>query len=99
MRKSEFRFNRRRKHPAYVYKEVNGKYYSILITHAKQTRNKKNIELHQNPNPKDSSKAYLIKSVVSDKTSSYDKPKRGWFFNRNDKRKVKRIKKANRRVD
>ncbi len=90
---SEFRFNRRRKHPTYVFKKRGNKYHSITITHADFTRKKKNIELYKNPNPNDKRKAYLIPKVNVDEISVFDKPKRRWFFDRNDKRKVKRIKK------
>ncbi len=47
MRKSEFRFNKKRKHPSYVFKEKNNKYHSILITHSPMTKNKINAKLYK----------------------------------------------------
>lgn len=96
---SEFRFNRRRRHPSYVYKKRGNRYYAILITHAPKTGNRDNIELFENPNPKSTRTSYLIPRPVSDEITSFDRPKPSWRFNRHDKRKVKRIKKTNRRVD
>lgn len=94
MAKSEFRFNRRRKHPSYVFKEKNNKYHSILITHAPKTRNKNNIKLYKNPKPNDNSQAYLVLKVYKDDIKSYNKPYNNWKFHTYDKRNVKRIKKS-----
>lgn len=67
---SEFRFNRRRKHPSYVFKKKNNNYHSILITHAPTTANKKNIKLYKNPKPNDNTQAYLIPKIYIDNISS-----------------------------
>lgn len=67
---SEFRFNKRKKHPSYVFKKKHDNYNSILITHAKKTRNKENIQLYKNPKPNDSSIAYVISKVYKDNISS-----------------------------
>ncbi len=94
MSKSEFRYNRRRKHPSYVFKEKKNKYHSILITHAPISANNKNIKLYKNPKPNDNSQAYMIPKIYKDDISSYNKPYKGWQLHRYDKRNVKRIKKG-----
>ena len=91
---SEFRFNRRRKHPSYVFKKKNNKYHSILITHASKTGNKKNVKLYQNPKPNDNTEAYLVPKVYKDDVSSYNRPYNGWRFHTYDRRNVKRIKRG-----
>ena len=91
---SEFRFNRRRKHPSYVFKKKNNKYHSILITHAPKTGNKKNIKLYKNPKLNDKTDAYLVPKIYKDDLSSYNQPYNNWQFHTYDKRNVKRIKKG-----
>ena len=90
---SEFRFNKRRKHPSYVFKEKNNKYHCILITHSNKTRNKKNVLLYKNPQNGKNENAYLIPKVYKDDKSCYGKKLYNYSFHKYDKRKVKRIKK------
>lgn len=92
---SEFRYNKRRKHPSYIFRKKNNKYHSILITHAEKSHNIANVKLHQNPKPTDARDAYLVPKVYKDDVKSYNKqPYQGWKFHPFDKRKVKRIKKG-----
>ncbi len=91
---SEFRFNKRKKHPAYVFKKKKDKYYSLTITHSPKTRNRKNIKLYENPSPEDKRAAYVVKKVAKDNVKSYDKkPLPGWKFHTYDRRNIKRLKK------
>ncbi len=91
---SEFRFNKKRKHPAYVFKKKNGKYHSLSITHSSKTHRKKNIPLYKNPNPNDEEKAYVVTKICVDDISVFDKPKKKWKFHTYDRRNIKRLKKS-----
>ncbi len=94
---SEFRFNKKRKHPAYVFKKKNGKYHSLTITHSSKFNNRKNTKLYKNPSPKDTSDAYVIKKIAKDDISSYSKrPLKDWSFHTYDRRNIKRLKKGKR---
>lgn len=103
---SEFRFNKKRKHYAYLFKELGKKRKNILITTKPNIlKHKKNntkvilvnVPLYKHPNPnKDKilDTYYLIPKIYIDELSSFeDKNLKEWSFNINDKRKVKRIKK------
>ena len=79
MARSEFRYNRRRKHYSYLFKDVGSK--------------RKNIKLYKNPNPNKDSDSYMIPIVYLDSIDSFDKRKLKWSFHSHDKRKVKRLKK------
>lgn len=95
MKKSEFRFNKKRKHPSYIFKEKDNKYHSILITHAKKTSKIKNVKLYKNPEPNNSSVAYVVPKVYVDDINSYNKKTyQNWKFHKFDKRKIKNIKKG-----
>ena len=102
---SEFRYNKKRKHYAYLFKTIGLKRKNILITSKplvikhKNGRIKiivRNIRLYRHPNKSKSGLFYIIPIVYLDDFASfdsylYDK----WEFDRNDKRKVKRVKKRN----
>lgn len=88
-----FAFNKRRKHPSYVFKEKDGKYHNLLITHSKEDKKRRNIPLYRNPNPDDNSKAYIHNKVYVDPKNSFDRVFSYWKFHSFDKRKIKRIKK------
>ena len=54
----------------------------------------KNIPLFRHPNPNKKGQYYLIPKNYIDDIESFDiRVYEKWFFDRNDKRKVKRIKK------
>lgn len=102
MSRSEFRFNKKRKHYAYLFKDTKSKTKNILITSKpviirfKKGRQiiKNNIPLFRHPNPNKSGQFYLIARVYVDEIYSFDEHKyKSWVFDKNDKRKVKRLKK------
>lgn len=88
--KKHFRFNKRRKHPSYVFKEKNGNYHSIIVTHS--SHNGKNIKLYRNPNRNDSSPSYFVPRVYVDAKSSYGREYKNWKLSYRDKLKYYRIK-------
>ena len=89
---SKFRFNKRRKHPSYVFKEKNNKYHCIIITHSKTTKSKANIPLYKNPQREKKKQAYLVPKIYKDEKSFYGKKINNFSFHKFDKRKVKHIK-------
>ena len=94
---SEFRFNKKRKHYAYLFKIMGTKIKNILIS-SKPTRivvgkAKKNIKLFRHPNPKSMVTIYLIPYVYFDSMDSFGDKLYPWKFDKNDKRVVKRLKK------
>ena len=100
MARSEFRFNKKRKHYAYLHKDIGQSRRNILITtkpFVKGGHKRKdivNVELYHHPNPKKEGKFYLIPRNYTDSIDSFDdKVYENWNFHKNDKRKVKRIKK------
>lgn len=104
---SEFRFNKKRKHYAYLFKKLGKKRKNILITTKPNIlKHKKNntkvilvnVPLYKHPNPnKDKilDKFYLIPKVYIDDFNSFSRNEyKTWKFNINDKKKVKNIKKS-----
>ena len=96
MSRSEFRYNRRRKHYSYLFKDVGSKRKNIILSskpvRKEHKRIKRNIKLYKHPNPKENKDVYLVPKVYLDKSDSFDKKREGWKFHPNDKRKVKRLK-------
>lgn len=101
MSTSEFRYSKKRKHYAYLFKSKGEIRLSILLSTKKITKNKKfgkeiltlNIPLLKHPNPLSDKNAFLIDKVYFDKIETFDeKVLKTWNFEKNDKRKVKRIK-------
>ena len=112
MSRSEFRWNKKRKHYAYLFKDV-GNCRKNLLLHSdpKEKENwnnmpeqlkrefyKKNISLfrHPNPNKPKNRKFYVEIRVYVDHKSSFSERTYPWNWNKNDKRKIKRIKKGRR---
>ena len=103
MPKNEFRWNKKRKHYSYIHKRIGSKRKNILISSKAVMvikKNKggkqliKNIPLFHHPNPNKDGQYYLIPKNYIDDIESFDlHVYEKWFFDRNDKRKVKRIKK------
>ena len=101
--KNVFRYNKKRKHYAYIYKVMNGYCLNIILTtqpYSKHIKHKKcvmikNIRLYKHPNPNNQKNIAFIynHSPYLDKLESLDKKELKWSWNKNDKRKVKRIKK------
>ena len=98
--KNTFRYNKKIKHYAYIFKITNGYCYNILLTTQQfsiQKKHKKeklvkNIKLFKHPN-KDSNKVAFIynHSPYIDKSTSFDTKELLWTWDINDKRKVKRL--------
>ena len=60
---SEFRYNRRRKHYSYLFKDVGSKRKNIILS-SKPVRKehkkiKRHVKLYKHPNPKTNKDAYL----------------------------------------
>ena len=97
MARSEFRYNRKRKHYSYLFKDVGFGRKNIVLTskpyRKEHKKLKKNIKLYKNPNPNKDSDSYMIPIVYLDSIDAFDKRKLKWSFHSHDKRKVKRLKK------
>ena len=92
---SEFRYNRRRKHYAYLFKSV-GPFRKCIIFSTKPTRNwrekiKNNYRLSKHPNPNCAKAVYVIPKIYIDHISSFYTNSLNWNFDKNDKRIIKRI--------
>lgn len=109
MSRSEFRWNKKRKHYAYLFKD-NDDYRKNLLLHSDPSKkpdwneekqkefDKKNVELYQHPNPnkpKDE-KYYVEKRVYNDHKNSFKEKVYQWKWSMHDKRKIKRLKKGRR---
>ena len=96
MSRSEFRYNKKRKHYAYLFKDVGNHRKNILITTKPirffHKKSKNNIRLYKNPNKNNVKVVYLIPIIYVDCINSFDSKILKWTFDKNDKRKVKRIK-------
>lgn len=97
MSKSEFRYNKKRKHYSYLFKDI-GQLRKNLLLSSKQTRKhhgkrKKNVKLYRHPNKKIAKESFIIPLIYIDDIRSFDSKILNWAFDKNDKRKIKRIKK------
>ena len=96
MSKSEFRWNKKRKHYAYLFKNKGKIVLNIVVTtkpfRLVHGRAKMNVKLYNHPNPNSHKEAYLIPYVFLDELVSFYEKVYKWNFDINDKRKVKRIK-------
>lgn len=97
MSRSEFRYNKKRKHYAYLFKDL-GEYRKNILLTTKSIRivrgkSKKNVLLFRSPDKNEKNVVYVIPYVYIDHLSSFDSKVLIWVFDRNDKRKIKRIKK------
>lgn len=98
MSRSEFRWNKKRKHYAYLHKDKGSKRLNILISTKPFVLRKgkihfKNVPLFRHPNPNYKGKFYLVPRNYIDEADCFEiKIYTKWSFDRNDKRKVKRIK-------
>ena len=103
---SEFRYNKKRKHYAYIFKRIGNKYKCLLLSskptmaeikHKKnhiRTKITINVRLFRHPNPLKIGQFYLIPKIYIDNIDSFsEKVLTNWSFDKNDKRKVKRLKK------
>ena len=96
---SEFRWNKKRKHYVYLHADDGFKRLNILITSKPFVLRKGNVvmvnvPLYRHPNPNKEGQFYFIPRNYADNCDSFDeKEYKDWVFDKNDKRKVKRIKK------
>jgi len=102
MSRSEFRYNKKRKHYSYLFKDYGTKRKNILISSKPIMfikKNKggkliiKNVLLFRHPNNKKTGQFYLIPKIYIDDVLCFGEKLYPWLWNINDKRKVKRIKK------
>ena len=97
MARSEFRWNKKRKHYSYLFKDVGVIRCNIVITtkpfRIVHGKTKSNIKLFKHPNPNSSKTAYIIPFIYLDDESSFYEKSYKWSFDINDKRIIKRIKK------
>ena len=99
MSRSEFRWNKKRKHYAYLFKDKSQVVLNILITTKPFIMRKgkisiRNVPLFRHPNPNYKGQYYIVPRKYADYFESFEiKVYKNWSFDKNDKRKVKRIKK------
>ena len=98
MSKSEFRWNKKRKHYAYIYKDIGDKRINIIISSKPYVFRKGkivivNVSLYKHPNGKKNGQFYVIPRNYADDKRSFDIKVYNWRWDKNDKRKIKRIKK------
>ena len=101
--RNEFRWNKKRKHYSYLYKHRGEYICNILITTKRFVVNKKNtikyvnIHLIRHPNKNKKGDFYVIPRIYVDYKESFGDKSYPWSWDRNDKRKIKRIKKMKRK--
>ena len=103
MSRSEFRWNKKRKHYAYLFKDKGAYVANILLSSKSEVKDNrhperkiiiKNIKLFRHPSNKDGI-FYIVARCYLDHIDSFDKKiYTNWKWNKNDKRKIKRIKKS-----
>ena len=102
MSRSEFRWNKKRRHYAYLHKDKGSQRVNILISSKPYVIKRKNgkikialdnVKLVHHPNLNKEGVFYVIPKNYIDNINSFDKNIYQWRWNNNDKRKIKRIKK------
>lgn len=98
MSRSEFRWNKKRKHYSYIHKDVGDRRINIIISSKPYVKRKgkiaiKNVLLFKHPNATKDGQFYVIPRNYIDDKKSFDVKVYPWKWNKNDKRKIKRIKK------
>ena len=93
---SEFRYNKKRKHYAYLFKTI-GMYRRNILLSTKPIRIwrgkiKNNIKLFKHPNAKSNKVVYVIPIIYVDNINNFYPQILKWKFDKNDKRIIKRIK-------
>lgn len=103
MSRSEFRWNKRRKHYSYLHKKKGRLITNILISSKghvvkhKKGREKiimNNVRLSHHPDANIDGVFYVIPKNYTDDIDSFGRKVYRWEWDRNDKRKIKRIKKS-----
>ena len=98
---SEFRFNKKRKHYAYLFKKL-GLYRKNILFTTKPVRIwkgkiKNNIKLYHHPNRNSRKVVYVIPIIYIDHVDSFYPTVLSWNFDKNDKRTIKRLKRKKRK--
>lgn len=99
MARSEFRWNKKRKHYSYLHKDLGDYRRNILITTKPFVLNRKgsikyvNIVLTRHPNASKRGKYYVVPRNYLDYKDCFGDKKYPWSWDINDKRKTKRVKK------
>ena len=99
MSRSEFRWNKKRKHYAYLHKDIGSKRKNILITSKPVIKNKtgkkllRNVPLSHHPNPEKSGQFFVVPRNYLDEQDSFESKNYEWNWAKDDKRVIKRIKK------
>ncbi len=97
---SEFRWNKKRHHYSYLFKQLGNYRKNILISSKsdfldkRKNKKSKNIKLYKHPNSNSEKDAYIIPKIYVDHYSSFDERTYNWAFHRFDKRNIKKIKKG-----
>lgn len=100
--RTEFRYNRKRKHYSYIY-GFKGDYRQNLLLSTKPTRNvkrfgktkiKNNVKLSKHPNPKSNKQVYIINQRYLDHKNSFGNLLNWLFSTKEDRKKAKKIKKG-----
>lgn len=88
--KGSWWFNNRRKHLSYIVKSNNKDFFETrIISHKRQFKD--DIELNDNPNINDSSKAYMQKKKYIETTKkSFGSKLSGFKLSKRDKKKIKK---------
>lgn len=97
---SEFKWNKKRQHYSYLFKQVGDYRKNILLSTKPKVINKKknkesnNIKLYKHPNPNSNKDVYVVPKIYLDHYSSFDNRTYNWNFHNFDKRNIKKIKKG-----
>jgi len=95
--RDEFRKYKKSGHPAYIFEKVGDEFRFLGITHSKIDKGTTNIELEKNPDPEDNGTAYIKTKSEQDKQNRFGEAKKKWKFHPNDKKKVAKIIKSNKK--
>lgn len=85
------KYYKRSKHHHIIIRENKDTNVSVGITHSPKRGNHKNIPLEVNPNPSDSTQAYILDYPVKDRTELYEKSKRKLNIHESDYAKVEKV--------
>lgn len=87
--KNEFRYNKKTKHPNYIFEDDGTNYAAVGLTHSSKTFGKKNMPLKDNPQRRKSKKAYVRNDYIIDTHQSFGKKRNDFSFSKEDYPKVK----------
>jgi len=88
--KNEFRYNKKTKHPVYIFEDDGKKYNGVGITHKPKTFGKDNMPLDSNPQKNKTDASYIRNGIVREKHELFgDKTLKDFKFSKSDFPKVK----------